>query len=237
VNESHTEKCDVFCVGNTLRFLYDGNWNAELFKDTEEERVKEFSERDGWFFKRLDDTLWPCPWNKSKNFQYIESATCVPWNPNQDKDFIHLVQHMIHPDVKSRYVVNDVLRHRWVTHRPKHARTKDEPVQDDETKSHVKKLNELLYDFAPPYLKKLHDSNDEDQNEETKFIDLMKSADLPIIRRSLDVLVMLSMLEQAPYARGFISSNLVAILSKFVVDYFFQDNYSQRHLPRTRPCP
>jgi hypothetical protein len=223
----------VFCVGNILRFLYDGNWSGNVV-DGSEERLKQFSERDGWFLNRLNFTMWPCPWNKSKDFKEIESATCVPWNPNHDKDFIDLVQHMIHPDVKSRYVVNDVLRHRWVTHRPKHARTKEELVQDDdETKSHVKKLNELLYEFAPPHLKKLHDSNDDDHNEETKFIDLMKSSDLPVLTRSLDVLVMLPMLEQAPYARGFISSNLVAILSKFVVDYMYRDNYSQRHLPRT----
>ncbi len=230
MNESHTEKSDVFCVGNTLRFLYDARW-CEFISDRFV--VRPFSERDGWFLRRLNDPVWLCPWNKSKDFQRIESATCVPWNPNQDKDFIHLVQHMIHPDVKARYVVNDVLRHRWVTRRPKHATEREDLLQDEETKSHVKKLNDILYSFAPPYLKKLHDSHDDNQNEETKFIDLMKSADLPVLTRSLDVLVMLPMLEQAPHARGFISSNLVAILSKFVVDYMYNESYSQRHLPRT----
>ena len=227
----------MFCVGNTLRFLYDARWfesvhyvNAETGENLE--RPKEFSERDGWFLKRLNDPIWLCLWNKSKDFQRIESATCIPWNPNLDKDFIHLVQHMIHPDVKFRYNVNDVLRHRWVTHRPKHATVKEADLPQDDM-SHVKKLNDILYSFAPPYLKKLHDSHDDNQNEETKFIDLMKSADLPVLTRSLDVLVMLPMLEQAPHARGFISSNLVAILSKFVVDYMYNESYSQRHLPRT----
>ncbi len=56
MNESHTEKCDVFCVGNTLRFLYDGNWSGTVVDVDGQERLKEFSERDGWFFKRLNDT-------------------------------------------------------------------------------------------------------------------------------------------------------------------------------------
>jgi GTPase SAR1 family protein len=118
----------VFCVGNTLRFLYDGNWSGNVV-DGSEERLKQFSERDGWFLNRLNFTMWPCPWNKSKDFKEIESATCVPWNPNQDKDFIDLVQHMIHPDVKSRYVVNDVLRHRWTTHCPKITDTVDDSIR------------------------------------------------------------------------------------------------------------
>jgi hypothetical protein len=107
-------------------------------------------------------------------------------------------------------------------------------LASDQRNPHVHKLNTLLYMFAPPHLQRMHDeSHDDGQNEETKFLDLVKMSELPDLRRSLDVLVTLPMLVKAPYAQGFISSNLVALLSKFVADYMYNDDYPQRHLPRT----
>jgi hypothetical protein len=79
----------------------------------------------------------------------------------------------------------------------------------------------------------MYDTHDDRRTEETKFLDLLVSDHLPGLRRSLDLLVMLPLLVQAPYAQAFIDSNLVTTLSNFVHTYFERDEYPQRHLPRT----
>ncbi len=76
-------------------------------------------------------------------------------------------------------------------------------------------------------------THDDGQNEETKFSDLVKMSEIPNFRRWFDVLLTLPMLVKASNSQGFISSNYVALLSKFVADYMYDDNYPQQHLPRT----
>jgi serine/threonine protein kinase len=209
-------KCDMYSVGQVIRFLYDGS-------DASQKRRFQ-----GVFAQQLNSQWFNCTWNTNPAFQLLDPSLCIPWNPNTDAGFIDLVKGMTDPNPYSRFSAIEVLRHPWMA-----SERADQPTEysDELNQKFVKKLNDLLYHLvAPSYLKRFHDRDDL-QNEETKFLDLMK--DLPTLRRSLDVLVMLSMLEQAPYARGFISSNLIAYLSKFVHDYMFKEDYPERHLPRT----
>jgi serine/threonine protein kinase len=219
-NEQKSEKCDIFCVGNIIRFLYDGQSSVDWHHP---------DGFNGMFNPKLNQLKWPCPWNMSSAHKEIESSLCVPWNPNADTGFKQLIQRMTDPNPNTRFSGRDVLQHSWM-------RVSEKQETDpncSEPNPHVKKLNDLLYDFAPSYLKKLGEAHDGGQTEETRFLDFMKGAGLVNLRRSLDVLVMIPMLEQLPYARSFISSNLIALLSKLVAKYMYIDTYPQRHLPRT----
>jgi serine/threonine protein kinase len=222
VGEPTGKEVDMFCVGNTLLFLFNGDWERELHKTN---FWTKGTILPGFFCQRT----FKCPWNKSPDCQDIDAGLCVPWNPNEDVHFKELVKSMLEPDPEKRVSVKDVLRHRWMK-----APRRAEIAQTGEDNPHIKKLNDLLYDFAPPHLKHMHDSSLVDgPNEETRFLDLIKSSDLPNIRRALEVLVMLPLLVKVHYAQGFIASNLVAVLSKFVIDYMYNNEYPQRHLPRT----
>jgi serine/threonine protein kinase len=210
------EPVDVFCVGNTLLFLFNG----EEWRETS---AGEFQILPKKFTRPLK-----CLWNKNPDFQDLDPKFCVPWNPNEDKDFKELVQRMVNPNSSRRITVKNVLRHRFMLRKEA-----GQAQASDVSNPHVTRLNDLLYNFAPPYLQKMHDSHNDKRTEETKFLDLLVSDHLPGLRRSLDLLVMLPLLIQAPYAQAFVESNLVTQLSNFVHTYFERDEYPHRHLPRT----
>jgi hypothetical protein len=219
--ESPGEKVDIFCVGNIVRFLYNGScgdWHdPDGFTDAKT------------FNGDLDKPKWHCPWNINSEFKKIDSGLCVPWNPNKDASFRQLIRGMTNPDPLARFSSKDVLQHPWLR-----VVKQSDPAPASETNPHVKQLNDLLYRFAPAYLKRLGEAHDENnQTEETRFLDFMKGAGLVNLKRSLDVLVMIPMLEQVNHARSFISSNLIALMTKMVNEWLFKPDYPQRHLPRT----
>jgi serine/threonine protein kinase len=218
--EPQGEKCDIFCVGNIMRWLFD----AQSVRDWHNP-----AGFNGMFQPKLNQARWPCPWNASSAFIDIDSNLCVPWNPNNDPGFKQLIQRMTDPNPSTRFSGRDVLQHSWM----RVVSRQESNPSVDQPNPHVKKLNDLLYDFAPSYLKKLGEAHDGGQTEETRFLDFMKGAGLVNLRRSLDVLVMIPILEQLPYARSFVSANLIALLSKLVAEYMYIDTYPQRHLPRT----
>lgn len=132
------EATDVFCVGNTLLYLFNG---------------------EEWTKKRGDFHILPqkykqplnCPWNKNPDFQDLDPKFCVPWNPDEDKDFKDLVQRMVHPISTRRITVKSVLQHRFMLRKEAGL-----AQASDVSNPHVTKLNELLYNFAPPYLQKMY---------------------------------------------------------------------------------
>lgn len=94
-HEPPGKECDIFCVGNVLRFLFNFFW----WKKSE----------SGFLPKQLSGSRWKCKWNTSAEFQELDSSLCVPWNPNNDLDFVDLVRGMVHPNPKTRFSVKEVL--------------------------------------------------------------------------------------------------------------------------------
>ena len=73
------------------------------------------------------------------------------------------------------------------------------------------------YQFVAP--KYMMSFDDDEEDETNKMFNLLNSSNTHVLRRSLDVLVMFPMLEQAPYARGFVASGIITKMSMFVREY------------------
>ena len=211
-------QCDLYCVGQIVRFLYDSNQVPKEFK--------------GNFNHKFDKaSIWSCAWNTNPRAHDIDMSICVPFNPNRDTGFISLVKGMVDPDPIKRLSVSQVLQHSWMKIDALEASAHG---SSDEHKPHVKQLTALLYQFvAPKYMMNLQEPDDDEDDEANKIFYLMNVSNTHVLRRSLDVLVMFPMLEQAPYARGFIASGIITKLSMFVREYHYDEHYPQRHLPRT----
>ena len=117
------------------------------------------------------------------------------------------------------------------------------PEFDNSHHQDIKRVNDILYQFVAPShmvgLKRKQSvevsrlQNEEGVHDMAHSVLELISLDIFVLKKALDVLVAVSLLERAPLARAFLRCGLAHKLGMLAREYHYMKMYTQRHLPRS----
>lgn len=231
-------KFDVYAVGNLMRWLFLPE-SIECTFDAENGLKADLSDENWSLYhdtrkcpNRFSQDSFCCPWMADREPLPIEFIR--PFNPCQDEQFCHLLQCMLRHNADERFSASDVLQHPFIL------RHHVDPCAEVDT-SHsedIGRVNEILYKFvAPKHMLglKRRDVQDMGSSQQTTHSVLeLISFDIERLKKTLDVLVAVSLFERAPLARAFLTCGLPRKLGMLAREYHYVANYTQRFCPPLR---
>jgi hypothetical protein len=192
-------KFDVYCVGQIFRFLFSHGAVDSPFEGF----AKELS-GDAWH-ALYGTTECPfvakpfqCPW--MTDYPALPNSIRCPYNPIADDDFGNLLQGMLKENPDERFSVSRVLEHPFLLRSsPTVANDVDASFED------IKRVNDIMFKFvAPRHMVGLNADRTEAHDLAHSVLDLITVDKLHILKKALDVLVAVSLMERAPLARAFL---------------------------------
>jgi hypothetical protein len=224
-------KFDVYAVGNLMRWLFSRD--SILCDFDAENGLKADLSDENWstteyfnYPNRFSQDSFCCPWMADREPLPIEFIR--PFNPCHDEQFCHLLQCMLRHNADERFSASDVLQHPFILrHHVDSCAEVDTSHSED-----IGRVNEILYKFvAPKHMLglKRRDVQDMGSSQQTTHSVLeLISFDIERLKKTLDVLVAVSLFERAPLARAFLACGLPRKLGMLAREYHYVATYTQR---------
>jgi serine/threonine protein kinase len=227
-------KFDVYTVGNIMRFLFSPHifshpeqarhFDGGLVHDLSDDVWRRVNPKALWSFNPFSQDTFQCSWMKDRPplpIHYIR-----PFNPCQDPEFCDLLQHMLNVNPDQRYSASQVLQHAFIL-RSSHSTPGHEVVDDDHYED-IKRVNDIMFQFVAPRhmlgLKRMEKVNDMTHS----VLETISLEGIHHLKKALDVIVAVSLLERAPLARAFLRCGLANKLGILAREYHYDPLYTQR---------
>jgi serine/threonine protein kinase len=175
-------------------------------------------------FNPFTQESFQCNWMKDRPALPMELIR--PFNPCKDPDFCDLLQRMLETNPDQRLSASQVLEHRFIL-RHGQAICSQESVDDDYYKD-IKRVNEIMFNYVAPRhmlgLKRIEKVSDMTHS----VLETISLEGIHHLKKALDVIVAVSLMERAPLARAFLKCGLANKLAILAREYHYDPLYTQR---------
>ena len=217
-------KFDVYCVGQILRFLFSHRAPGRPFEGFQ----KELSDGE-WQMLYGHDSPNPfavksfrCPW--MADYPALPITIRLPFNPIDDEDFGNLLQGMLKENPDERFSVSQVLEHPFLL---RSSITVSNDI--DASSEDILRVNDIMFKFvAPRHMVGLNAERTESHDLAHSVLEMITVEKLHILKKALDVLVAVSLMERAPLARAFLRCGFAHKVGVLAGQYHYDVHYTQR---------
>jgi serine/threonine protein kinase len=230
-------KFDIFTVGNIMRFLF----SPQIFVQSSPRRsfvggLQQDLSDDEWLLVNADAKIrsfnpfsqdtFQCNW--MKNRPPLPTEYIRPFNPCKDAEFCDLLEHMLHVDPDRRYSASQVLQHAFILRSSQATSSHEASTLDDDHYEDIKRVNEIMFNYVAPRhmlgLKRMEQVND----MTCSILETISLEGIQHLKKALDIIVAVSLLERAPLARAFLNCGLANKLGVLAREYHYDPLYTQR---------
>jgi serine/threonine protein kinase len=221
-------KLDVYAVGQIMRCFFSSQsvYKERCFKG---------------LLNDLSDAEWHTLYERIPN-PYSQESFCCPWmtkrpplpihfvrpfNPCTDQGFCELIGKMLVDNPDQRLSASQVLEHEFILRNSSALSHDSDDYHPDSITRDIKRVNDILYNFvAPKHMVGLKRSSE--MHDIAHSVLELISLDLSVLKKTLDVLVAVSLMERAPLARAFLRCGLPHKLAILAREYHYDQMYTQR---------